>query len=448
MSFLSNSQVTVIGLGYVGLTTALSFARVGLSVNGFEISKDKARAISEGKVPFSEPGISKLLQDCLSAGTFKVSDSFVPSEINFIAVGTPGKQDGSSDLSFIQSASKMLGIELANFPHYSVIVVKSTVTPGTTENIVKRIIEEESRKETGKELGLAMNPEFLREGSALRDIMEPDRLVIGQFDEKSGSAIEGLYFKVYPDRNFPILRTNLVNAELIKYASNAFLATKISYANLIANIASTVPGADVTTIVKGMGYDKRIGESFLGAGVGYGGSCFPKDTRALTSFSRSRKVEPLLLQSTEDLNNNQALKVVEMASEELGSIKGKKFAVLGLSFKPNTDDIREAPSLKIIRALLDQGAGRIIAYDPEAANNVRGVFGERIIFAKDCLEAITGADCAILVTEWEEFRHLTPDQFVSRMITPVLIDGRRIYDPRIFSKSLKFRAIGLGPEKK
>lgn len=441
---MSRAQVTVMGLGYVGLTTALSFSRAGVNVEGFEISEEKADSIAGGVVPFFEPGISELLRECLANGTFVVSDSLEPSEINFISVGTPTREDGSPDLSYIKDASGMLGGVLAKSTAYSLVVVKSTVIPETSEHLVKPFIEEKSGKQVGRDIGLAMNPEFLREGSALQDISEPDRIVIGEFDKRSGDKLQELYSKIYKDRKFPVLRTNLVNAEFIKYASNSFLAMKISFANSIANIASSVPEADVKTIVKGIGYDKRIGESFLGAGIGYGGSCFPKDTKALINYAKKQNVDPILLCSVEEVNNAQPLKVVEMAEEELGTLHGKKIALLGLSFKPKTDDIREAPSLKIIRELLRKGARSIVAYDPVASNSVKSIFGSKIEYSENAEGAIRGADCCIVATEWEEFKKLSPSDFTSLMRTPVVIDGRRIYDPGVFSGAVRFRAIGRG----
>jgi UDPglucose 6-dehydrogenase len=441
---VDDSEVTVMGLGYVGLTTALSFAQAGVKVRGFEIAKEKANQIKAGRVPFFEPGLSELLEECISNGSFSVEQVLIPSSITFIAVGTPSGLDGSLDLSYVREAAQMLGAASAKFEAYQLVVVKSTVTPGTTSQMVKPLVEASSGKKFGKEFGLATNPEFLREGSALMDIREPDRLIIGEYDERSGDALLALYRKVYRDRELSIIRTNLVNAEFIKYASNSFLATKISFANTIADIAARVPDADIKTIVEGMGLDKRIGASFLGAGVGYGGSCFPKDTRALIDFSKKVGVEPVLLSSVENVNTHQAAKAVEFAKEVLGDLKGKKIALLGLSFKPDTDDIREAPSLRIIQQLLDAGVATISVYDPAAMDNVRKIFGNALEYKDRALEAIKGANCCILVTEWREFKELKPEDFASLMRTPVLIDGRRIYDPVQYSRNIKFRAVGLG----
>ncbi len=242
----------------------------------------------------------------------------------------------------------------------------------------------------------------------------------------------------------PVLRTNTVNAEFIKYASNAFLATKISFINTIANIAYNIPGADVGVIAKGMGMDRRIGEEFLNAGVGYGGSCFPKDTNALINFSRSHRADSDLLICVQEMNNNQPLLVVRYADAMVGGIDGKRIALLGLSFKPETDDIREAPSLKIINELLVRNAERISVFDPAAMENVKGIFGDRLRYCENPIEALRDADCCILITEWSIFKELRPEDFVHNMRNPILIDGRRVFDPTTFSKRIKFRAVGVG----
>ena len=419
-------EIAIIGLGYVGLTTALSFARAGISVYGFEISKERVSSIQKGEVPFYEPGLSQLLKECLTRGLFTVGNTLTSSKIMFLTVGTPSDKDGNIDLSYVKGASRTLGEALQNSDQYDLVVVKSTVTPGTTENVVKPLIETASGKKFGSGLGLAVNPEFLREGSALRDMMHPDRLVIGEFDRKAGETLVKLYERFYGSDLPPILRTNTVNAEFIKYASNAFLAAKISFINTIANIAYNISGADVKIIAKGMGLDKRIGEGFLNAGVGYGGSCFPKDMRALINFSSKQGYEPGLLSKVDEVNNQQALEIVDCASEMTGGLQEKKIALLGLSFKPDTDDIREAPSLKIIQGLLDRGTETIAVHDPAAMNNVKQVFGNRLEYCLDVLETIKGADCCILATEWDVFRKLAPEDFLQLMRNPVLIDGRRL----------------------
>ncbi|MGI0090079.1 MAG: UDP-glucose dehydrogenase family protein, partial [Nitrososphaerales archaeon] len=378
---------------------------------------------------------------------FKVSSEKLGlADIIFLTVGTPSSNDGGIDLSYIKNASEMIGKALKDQEGYHLIAVKSTVIPGTTENTLKPILESSSGKSIGEEIGLVMNPEFLREGSAVQDMFEPDRLVIGEYDKKSGDVLEGLYRGFYHRKMPPLLRTNLVNAEFIKYANNAFLATKISFINDIANIAQTVPGADVTIISKGIGLDNRIGGQFLNAGLGYGGSCFPKDVKALVAFSKQNGYDPILLDSANEVNFRQPLVALRLVKQLLGTLEDKRIAILGLSFKPNTDDIREAVSLPIIKAALEQGAS-VTAYDPEAMENMSRIFGSKIGYAQSALEAIDDADCCIVVTEWDEFRKLRPEDFASKMRNSLIIDGRRIFDAKSFEdKVSKFVAIGLGNE--
>ncbi|PVX24815.1 MAG: UDP-glucose 6-dehydrogenase, partial [Candidatus Bathyarchaeum sp.] len=373
----------------------------------------------------------------------ELEEAILNTSVTFIAVGTPSKADGSIDLKQIQDSATEIGKALNNKNGYHLVVVKSTVLPGTTENMVKPILEKQSNKRCGSDFGLCMNPEFLREGCAFYDTMHPDRIVIGECDKKSGDKLEGLYQEFYAEKDVPVLRTNLPTAELIKYASNAFLATKISYINTIANICEKTAGTDITTVAKGMGLDKRISPQFLRAGLGYGGSCFPKDLKALIAFSNQQNYDATMLQAVQTVNDSQANHVIELIKKELGELKDKRIAVLGLSFKPDTDDIREAKAVQIINQLLDYGAN-VTAYDPFAIPNVRAVFKNRIGYASSCIDCLKNADCCIIVTEWKEFKELKPEDFTQNMNQPILIDGRRIYNPEEFSKKLKFYAIGLG----
>ncbi len=435
--------VSVIGFGYVGFTTAVCFASRGLPVYGYDVDKEKIAKINRGIAPFHEPKVTDLLEGSLQSGLKASSDRLELRDINFITVGTPEGKDGAIDLSYVKSVSETIGKALKNLSGYRLIVVKSTVVPGTTEDIVKTTIESFARKEAGKDFGLAMNPEFLREGSAVQDMFQPDRLVIGEYDKKSGDLLEELYRVFYGEKIPPLLRTNIVNAEFIKYANNAFLATKISFANTIANIAQRVPGADVTVIARGIALYNSTRARFLNAGVGFGGSCFPKDVEALVAFSKQKGYDPIILEDSYKVNVSQPLVAVEMARTKLGMFRGNTIAILGLSFKPNTDDIREAVSLPIIKEILRNG-GKVVAYDHVAKENTMKVFGNKINYAKSALEAIDGADCCILVTEWDEFRQLRPKDFLSKMKNPIVIDGRRIYDPNDFRNSVKFSAIGMG----
>jgi len=309
--------------------------------------------------------------------------------------------------------------------------------------VVKPILEKHSKKNCGSDFGLCMNPEFLREGSALHDTMHPDRIIIGEYDKKSGDVLDALYKDFYSEETPPTIRTNLPTAELIKYANNAFLATKISFINTIANICEKIPGADITIVAKGIGLDRRINPQFLRAGLGYGGSCFPKDVKALIAFSNQLGYIPTILQAVQEVNENQAKHAVEKARERLGELRGKRIAILGLSFKPNTDDMREARSIPIINQLIKEGAS-VTAYDPVAISNAKSIFKNEIRYASSPVECLKDADCCIIVTEWQEFKKLTPKDFIQNMRQPILMDGRRIYNPRRFSEKLMFRAIGLG----
>lgn len=445
------ARISVIGSGYVGLATALGFASNGFRATAFEIDSVKRERINRGDVPFVEPGLHELLKSSLEKG-FQVEESLKLGEITFLTVGTPGKNDGSIDLTYIKEASRMIGRALATQDTYVVIVVKSTVVPGTTENVILPLLEAESGKKVGRDFGLVMNPEFLREGSAVRDMMTPERVVIGEYDSRSGDAVESLYDRFYKRSSFkipPIIRTSVVNAEFIKYASNAFLATKISFINSIANIAQRVPGADVEVIARGMGLDVRIGNKFLNAGLGYGGSCFPKDIRALLSLSQSLGYCASLLGEVERVNERQFETLIDIARDVLGGFKGKVVTVLGLSFKPGTDDLRDAVSLRMIKALAGEGAF-LKAYDPSTADDALKSFlpkevQQRIALAKSTFESLQDSVCCFVVTEWDEFKHLQPEDFIRHMKNPLLLDGRRIYDPARFILKLKdFYAVGLG----
>jgi len=436
--------VAVIGLGYVGLTISVFLAKHGIKIYGVEKDPLKIEKIRKGISPISEPGVDELLREALRAGLLRVISSLEEAkdaDIFFICVGTPSRKDGSIDLRYVESAAEELGETLRGTKKYRLIVVRSTVTPGTTRNVVGKKIEKISGLKIGEDFGLVMNPEFLKEGEALRDVEEPSRIVIGEYDKKSGDVLEMFYRKIYGAKT-TIFRTSLENAELIKYANNAFLATKISFINTIANICELVPGCDVVEVSRALGLDPRISPRFLRAGLGYGGSCFPKDIKAIIAFAHERGYEPILLEAVDEVNEKQPFKAVEICRKTLGELKNKKIAILGLAFKPNTDDIRNAVSLKIINKLIHEGAS-VVVYDPKAMDKVRKVFGDSIKYASNSRECIRNADCAIIVTEWEEFRTLKPEDFIELMKQPFVIDGRRIYDVKLFAqKGITIKAIG------
>lgn len=441
-------KISVIGAGYVGLCTAVGFASRGYSVVACDVDEEKIEKINKGVPPFHEPGLQEKLSESIQKGNLKgvvgqTDQVILETDLTFVAVGTPSKPDGSIDLKYIESAACNIGKALKQKNDYHVTIIKSTVVPGTTQNTVKPILEKESKKVAGDGFGLCMNPEFLRQGSAFQDTINAERVVIGSFDKRSGDVLEDLYKGFYSSHVPTIIRTSLSTAELIKYASNSMLATKISFINTIANICEKIPGADVKVVATAMGLDKRIGPLFLDAGLGYGGSCFPKDVKALIACSKSLGYTPELLDSVEHVNKNQPLKAVEFCREQLGSLGGKNIAILGLAFKPDTDDMREARVIPIINQLLKEGA-KVVAYDPVAITIAKTIFSDKITYASSALKCIKDTDACIIVTEWDEFKKLTPEDFTKHMKQPILIDGRRIFNPETFKTTMKFVALGLG----
>jgi UDPglucose 6-dehydrogenase len=438
--------LSVFGLGYVGLTTAACLASKGFKVICFDVDEGRVEAVNNGRAPFFEPKLEELLKASLENGHLKTvkdpKDAILNSKVTFITVGTPSREDGSIDLTYIKDASRMIGEALRLKNEWHLIVVKSTVLPTTSENVVKKIIEEASGRRCGEGFGLCVNPEFLREGSAVEDTFKPDRIVIGEVDKRSGDFLEGIYRKFYGEESPPIIRTTPVNAEMIKYANNAFLAMKISFINMIANLCQKIPGADVEVIAKGIGLDKRIGSLFLKAGAGWGGSCFRKDLEALLDYALKNAVDLPLIEATLKVNRAQPYRFIQLARELIGGFNGKRVSVLGLAFKPGTDDMRDAVSVKIIRKLLEEGA-KVVVYDPKAMENAKKIFGENVEYANSVKECLKDSECALIITEWSEFRELKPEDFIKLMKTPAVIDGRRIYDPEVYSKKLKFKAIGL-----
>lgn len=440
-------KLSFVGLGPVGLCTAVCFAFKGYSVIGSETNEKKAKQIQNIKPPFYEPNLKELLQKTIRSGNLKIvtsnEEAVLKSDITFITVGTPSNPDGSINLQYIINASEDVGKTLKKKKTSHVIAIKSTVTSGTTLNVVKPILERNSGRKCGKSFLLCVNPEFLSEGNAVNGTFNPDYIVIGGYNEKSAKPLEDVYRGFHKENIPPIVKTNIPTAELIKYANNTFLATKISLINTIANVCEKTPGADITTVAEAIGKDHRINPYFLNAGLGWGGSCFPKDLKAFIAYSKKIGYNPILVQTAYKANQDQVEFAVQKVQNALKILKGKKIAILGLAFKPNTDDVREARSIKIISQLVKHGAN-VIAYDPMATSNARKVLKKRIKYASSATECIKKADCTILVTEWEEFKKLKPEDFTENMRKPILVDGRRIYDPEKFSKKLHFIAIGLG----
>jgi UDPglucose 6-dehydrogenase len=433
-------RLTVVGAGYVGLTTAVCFAHLGNEVMVVEKLPEKVQALKEGKVPFYEPGLEEMLKENLSLGrlffTTDLKEGLDFSDVIFICVGTPQKPDGSADLSQVEEVAR----ETAKLMEgYKLLVEKSTV-PINTHKLIKRTVER-YLKRRGKilEFDVASNPEFLREGSAVKDFLEPDRIVIGVESERARQIMEALY----KDFKCPIIFTDPATSELIKHASNSFLAMKISYINMVADLCEKV-GADVRLVAEGMGYDKRIGREFLRVGIGWGGSCFPKDIKAFIKMAKDHGVDFSLLEEVDKINQRRAVQFVEKVRSVLWSLKDKTLAVWGLSFKPNTDDIREAPSLRLVPMLLKEGA-RLKLYDPKAMENFKKLYppGKDLDYAPDMYSAVEGASALLIFTEWEEFQRADLSRVKELMELPIIIDGRNIYEPDAV-RGLGFEYYGVG----
>jgi UDPglucose 6-dehydrogenase len=433
-------RLTVVGAGYVGLTTAVCLAHLGNEVMVVEKLPEKVQVLKEGKVPFYEPGLEEMLKENLNLGrlffTTDLKEGLDFSDVIFICVGTPQKPDGSADLSQVEEVAR----ETARLMEgYKLLVEKSTV-PVNTHKLIKRTVER-YLKRRGKilEFDVASNPEFLREGSAVRDFLEPDRIVIGVESEGARRIMEALY----KDFKCPIIFTDPATSELIKHASNSFLAMKISYINMVADLCEKV-GADVRLVAEGMGYDKRIGREFLRAGIGWGGSCFPKDIKAFIKMAKDHGVDFSLLEEVDKINQRRAVQFVEKVRSVLWSLKDKTLAVWGLSFKPNTDDIREAPSLRLVPMLLKEGA-RLKLYDPKAMENFKKLYppGKDLDYAPDMYSAVEGASALLIFTEWEEFQRVDLSKVKELMELPIIIDGRNIYEPAVV-RGLGFEYYGVG----
>lgn len=430
-------NITMIGTGYVGLVSGTCFAEKGNRVVCVDKLEDKIAALKRGEIPIYEPGLKELVERNVREGrlffTTDVAECLNESDVVFIAVGTPAKDDGSADMTYIYRVAEEIGSVIDH--RYKVIVTKSTVPVGTAEKL-KTMIQE---KNQSAQIDVCSVPEFLREGSAVYDTFHPDRVVIGCDSKRAEETLVELH-RAFTDK---IVLTDIRSAEMIKYASNAFLATKISFINEIANICDG-NGADVAAVAKGVGLDHRIGPKFLQAGIGYGGSCFPKDVRALIHMARTANYEPELLQAVENVNERQGRRVIDHLNEIFSNeLKGLTIALLGLTFKPNTDDMREAPSLKIIRELREKGAA-IQAYDPiiHYKNELPGITAE-VDLCYSVEEAITSADAAVVITDWDEFKQLTPTQFKKALKRPVVIDGRNIFDPKAMkNEGLIYHGIG------
>lgn len=430
-------NIAIIGAGYVGLVTGTCFAELGNRVICVDNDKKKIVSINKGVIPIFEPGLEELIKINTAKKrlyfTSSIKEAVKKSEIIFIAVGTPALANGEADLTGIEHVARDIAINMAQ---YRLIVEKSTV-PVETGNWVRHTLSTYIKKKV--KFDVASNPEFLREGQAINDFMHPDRIVIGTESKKASDMLVNLYKPL----NAPIVVTDIKSAELIKHASNAFLATKISFINAVSRISEKA-GADVAEVAYGMGLDKRIGLGFLNAGLGYGGSCFPKDLDAFINIAEKLGYDFRLLKAVKHINDGQKEYILKKIKDALWIIKGKTIGILGLSFKPNTDDIRNAPSLEIIKALSQEGA-RLKIYDPSAMPGAKKILSG-VKFCRDSYEAASAGDCLLIVTEWDEFKELDFAKIKKLLKRPLIIDGRNIYDPQKM-RALGFTYIGVGRKK-
>jgi UDPglucose 6-dehydrogenase len=430
-------HIAVIGTGYVGLVTGACFAEFGVDVTCIDVDKEKIARLSDGIIPIYEPGLEQLVAKNTHAGrlhfTTDLKSGIERGLVIFLAVGTPPKEDGSPDMKYIDAATRSIA-EYMN--GYKVIVTKSTVPVGNGERLRKLIRE---HQKTPTDFGVVSNPEFLREGAAINDFMRPDRVVIGSRDEDAVEIMRDLYRPLFLIET-PFVVTSLEAAELTKYAANAFLATKISFINEIANLCDSI-GCDVHDVARAIGMDRRIGNKFLHPGPGYGGSCFPKDTSALASVAREFNCDSLIVDAVMEANRRQRVAMIPKIERLVGDLKGKTIAVLGLSFKPETDDMREAPSIDIIRSLVERGV-RVRAYDPAAMDEAKKCLPD-IFYAEDEYDAVSEADALVFMTEWNQFRALNMERVRKLMSNPKIADLRNIYEPEDM-RELGFDYVGVG----
>ena len=434
------SKICVIGGGgYVGLTTGACFADLGNEVVCVDIDEVKVAGLKEGKLPIYEPGLQEMVERNAKVERLQFTTSYAEglenAEFGFIAVDTPSGSEGEADLKYVRMAAETIAREMTD----SLVIVNKSTVPIGTADWVAEIVEE--YVSPGLQFAVVSNPEFLREGSAINDFLNPDRIVLGSTDRQAAEKVAQLYLSL----RAPIIVTDLRTAEMIKYASNAYLANRISFINEMASICEQL-GADIKEVAAGMGYDKRIGHSYLDAGVGWGGSCFPKDVKALAHMASIHGCHPQLLRAVIEINSDQRRRIVQRLREVLGTLHGKTVGVLGLAFKPNTDDMREAPAVEIIHLLQNEGAS-VKAFDPVATAKAEEMV-PTVMYCEDAYQVAEGSHALIIVTDWNEFKHLDMARIKASMAQPVLMDGRNIYEPRRMQKlGFIYRGIGRGYNK-
>lgn len=428
-------KIAVVGTGYVGLVTGVALSHIGHDVTCVDIDETKVERMRKGISPIYEPGLEELMLQNIEENrlffTTSHQEGFKNAKVIYIAVGTPEREDGSANLSYIEQVAK----DIAKNAQGDIIVVTKSTVPVGTNHYIKQIISENLNENINVEV--VSNPEFLREGSSVYDTFNGDRIVVGSDSVEAANVIE----EINKPFGIPVYKTDIRSAEMIKYASNAFLATKISFINEIANICEKT-GANIEDVAHGMGLDQRIGSMFLKAGIGYGGSCFPKDTKALTKIASNVDLDFTLLKAVVEVNNKQQHKLVKAAQSKLGSLRDKKVAVLGLAFKPNTDDMREAASVVIIKELLGEGAD-VTAYDPVAIENAKKLLPGTVEFTKELQEALVDKDLVFIVTEWQEVKEVDLSLFAKLMNNPIVFDGRNCFDVKEVSKyEIDYYSIG------
>jgi len=433
-------KIGIVGLGFVGLSLTSVLASKGYNVVGIDVDKKKCEKISNGISPFFEPDLENTLKNGLKKG-LEITHKFTAiknCDLIFVTVGTPQNDTGAIDLSIIKKAITSIGENLKENKKRQTILIKSTVIPGTMKSVILPILEKKSKKKAGRDFGLISNPEFLQESTAIRDTKYPHAVVLGGYETTFMKKVKSFFVKLHP--NTSIIITNHQTAEMIKYANNSFLATKISFINQLSNICQNIPGANVDDIAKTIGLDPRIGKLFLNAGPGYGGSCLPKDMKALINFATTTGVNPTLLNAVEEVNSKQLNQIINISKQRLGKIKDKKITILGTAFKPNTDDIRNSITIELIKKFLKRNA-KIIVHDPRAIKNTKNLFEDKISYAKSISDAINGSQCVIIMTGWKQYEKLTNNDF-KHMRKKVVIDCRRI----LVEKQLDadYFAIGIG----
>jgi len=435
-------KIGIVGLGFVGLSLSSVLASKGYRTIGIDIDKRKCEKISNGNSPFFEPDLEKTLRIGLKKELTISNDFSLLNDCDFIfvTVGTPQSEDGTIDLSMIKKSITTIGKALHKNNKNPIILIKSTVVPGTIKNTILPILEKKSNKKEGRDFGLISNPEFLQESSAIKDTKFPHAVVLGGYKTKYMRKANNFFSKLHPKT--PIIITNHQTAEMIKYANNSFLATKISFINQLSNICQNIPGANIDDIAKTIGLDPRIGKLFLNAGPGYGGSCLPKDMKALINFANNIGINPTLLNAVEEINIKQIDQIISLIKQKLGDISSKRITILGTAFKSDTDDIRDSVAIKLIKKLLKRKA-KIIIHDPKAIQNTMNIFGKRISYAKSINDALSKSQCVVIMTQWKQYENLNNNQ-IKQMTKKFIIDCRRM----LVKKELDgdYFAIGLGKQ--